>query len=82
MYLSSLLARDYSAAIRRIKESLLEVPEADIVESVQDIVETVEEMFWEITDRIVNFDYIPPQQRPYLLELQDDLLQAKRNEVV
>lgn len=60
----------------------MEVPEADIVESVQDIVETVEEMFWEITDRIVNFDYIPPQQRPYLLELQDDLLQAKRNEVV
>ena len=48
MYLSHLLSRDYSVAIRRIKESLLLVPEQDIIESVHDIVDTVEEMFWEV----------------------------------
>jgi len=78
MYLSKLLHRNLDSPIELIIKSLQNIPIQFIRNAGKCINETIDEMYWEITDRIVNFDYIPPQQRPYIDEILEEL--SKRAE--
>mmetsp|Transcript_8417 Transcript_8417/g.35194 ORF Transcript_8417/g.35194 Transcript_8417/m.35194 type:complete len:728 (+) Transcript_8417:116-2299(+) len=79
MYIERLLQRDNKDAMERVARSCVRAKRSEIMSAAKQIVEVVDEMFWEITDRVVNFDFVPEQQRPYVLKFRDKILATKRD---
>jgi hypothetical protein len=68
--------RAFGPALARVRASLARVPATLIAQAAREVLETTNRVFWEVTDRQVNFDYIPDHRRALLRELCDELTAA------
>ncbi len=63
---ANLLEHGFEDAARRVGANLAGVSEASLAEIENDLVVRAERSFWEVTDRQVSFDWVPPEQRPFI----------------
>ncbi len=70
---SSLLEQGLEAEAEQVRANLLDVPEALLVCAENDLLSLTEPTFWEVTDRQVNFEWVPPESRPFLKRFFDSL---------
>jgi hypothetical protein len=55
------------------------VPEAVLADAGRDLLTQEERSFWEVTDRQLNLEWVPPEGRPHLQGFLD-LLRSPREE--
>lgn len=70
-----LLSRQEQALAQAIREDMQHEPQGRLVQVRDEILGVQSNVFWEITDRGVNFDYIEPERRPYLEAFFEPLLE-------
>jgi hypothetical protein len=54
----------HEAEAERVRQNLADVPPATLTQAEQDLLTLTDPSFWEVTDRQVNFDWVPPEERP------------------
>lgn len=57
LYIENLLKRDIHFEIQKVIVSLSDVPEVDLIKAASSIVETVEELFWEVCLCFFKYNY-------------------------
>lgn len=70
------LERGLTAELARIEGSLRGVPSALLGQARDSLLATADPMFWEVTDRGVNMDYVPPARRARVAALFERLAAA------
>jgi hypothetical protein len=65
-----------AAEAKQVEEDLRTARPADLAAARADFAATDDPVFWEVTDRQINLDYIPPESRAAVLEFLDRLLAA------
>lgn len=68
------LEHDMTEELARIEQSLTRVSVARLRRAREDIVTTHECLFWEVTDRATNFDYVSDHRREYVGRMFDRLI--------
>lgn len=53
-----------SASAEQVRENLSDLPEETLHQVEQDLMKLDDRSFWEVTDRQVNFEWVPPERRP------------------
>lgn len=71
------LERGMTAELERVEASLKTLPRPALEQARDVILGTEERVFWEITDRGVNFNYVEPGRRARVRECFDHLLPAQ-----
>jgi hypothetical protein len=59
----SLLEAGRDADAERVRVNLADVPQATLQQAEQDLMTLDDRSFWEVTDRQVNFEWVPPERR-------------------
>jgi hypothetical protein len=62
----------------RLRQNLADVPAATLATAQRDLMTLANPTFWEVTDRQVNFEWVPPEQRPHVKAFIETL-QAGKN---
>jgi hypothetical protein len=73
---SSLLEQGLNAEAEQVRANLLDVPETVLARAERDLMLLTEPTYWEVTDRQVNFEWVPPESRPFLKRFFDSLKSA------
>ena len=60
----SLLEQGRVAEAERLRGNLADVPEEALVQAERELMALADNSFWEVTDRQVNFEWVPPERRP------------------
>lgn len=71
---SFFLTRGDRATARRLRAALADLPEATLSDIGRDLAAVEDDVFWELTDRVVNFDYVDDDARaalPHFLQEDD-----------
>jgi hypothetical protein len=61
---AKLTQHGFAAAGRQLHDDLADVPGSALAEIEADLLVRAERSFWEVTDRQVTFDWVPPVERP------------------
>jgi hypothetical protein len=72
-----LLGQGLQAEAGRVRDTLADVPEAVLAGAGRDLLTQEERSFWEVTDRQLNLEWVPPEGRPHLQAFLD-LLRSPR----
>jgi hypothetical protein len=59
--------------LERVRASLARVPAAVLEQAHREIMETTDRIFWEVTDRQVNFDFVPEHRKPHISKIVETL---------
>jgi hypothetical protein len=62
----SLLGAGRTAEAERVRANLADVPQEALARAEHDLTTLDDPSFWEVTDRQVNFEWVPPERRPAL----------------
>jgi hypothetical protein len=54
------------AEAERLRRNLADVPAATLAAAERDLMRLAERSFWEVTDRQVGFEWVPPEKRPHV----------------
>jgi hypothetical protein len=60
------LAHRLAAEAERVRTNLGDVPRSALDQAERDLTALDEPVFWEVTARQMNFEWVPPEQRPFL----------------
>jgi len=60
---ASLLEGGRTAEVERVRANLAEVPEPTLQQVERELLTLDDRSFWEVTDRQVNFEWVPPERR-------------------
>ncbi len=63
---AGLLAAGRGAEAERVRANLADVPPETVARAENDLVNLDDRSFWEVTDRQVNFEWVPPERRASL----------------
>lgn len=66
-------SRKLAAPLARVREALADVPVAQLRRAANDLEQIEQRVFWEITDRAVNMEWIPKKRRAHISKLVDSL---------
>jgi hypothetical protein len=55
-----------TAEAERVRRNLADVPAATLATVERDLMRLAERSFWEVTDRQVGFEWVPPEKRPHV----------------
>jgi hypothetical protein len=66
---AAFLHRGEGEHVRVLCELLADVPDEDLERLCAELMAVVDPVFWELTDRVINFDYVEPEVRAHLPEL-------------
>jgi hypothetical protein len=76
--LGAKLAEDgFAAAAERLREDLADVSAPTLAAIEEDLLVRAERSFWEVTDRQVTFDWVPPRQREGVKNFLDSLSNSR-----
>jgi hypothetical protein len=77
MLAASFRARGLAAEAALVEAAVLRSSADLIARARRELIATTDPVFWEVTDRQRNLDYVPPERRAFVKEILDDAVRRK-----